>query len=296
MSTLPASEEIRTAAPAKLNLALRVLRKRPDGYHEIDSVFVPIDLSDEIAVTRGGAAGIRIRCDRDDVPCDARNTAWKAATALLGTDRPDPGVEIAITKRIPAGAGLGGGSSDAASVLRALFRLGAAPPPGETLAGVALRVGADVPFFLDPRPARVRGIGERIEPLEREPRASYAVAWPGVAVSTAWAYGALERTLTSPGGADTISRFLSGDWPFEGLSNDFEQVVGRRHPGILELKGRLLSLGARAATMSGSGSAVFGVFRDRAGAEAAARAVRSSGTWCEGADLWKGGAGPVDGR
>ena len=292
----PDFQEVCLAAPAKLNLALRVLRKRADGYHEIDSIFVPIDLCDEVVVARRGYPGIRIEWDRDDVPSGRRNTMWKAAVGLLDTEFPNPGVEITLTKRIPAGAGLGGGSSDAASVLLALGRLGARPGSGDTLARIAARVGSDVPFFLDPAPARVRGIGERIEPVAGDREASYVVAWPGIVVSSGWAYRALGRTLTSPGDADTIPRFLSGDWPFEGVSNDFEQVVGRTHPEIIELKGRLVALGAQAAAMSGSGSAVFGVFRDPEQARAAVRVVRDSGTWCQQAQPWRGEPITADGR
>ncbi|MGH7819034.1 MAG: 4-(cytidine 5'-diphospho)-2-C-methyl-D-erythritol kinase [Candidatus Binatia bacterium] len=290
MSTPHFAGEIALLAPAKINLILEVVGRRPDGYHDIDSIFLPVDLCDEVrvAVARGAGPGIEISCDDPAVPTDSRNTAWRAAEELYRRCGAIPRVRIDLRKRIPSGAGLGGGSSDAAAVLRALARLeGIAERSGEVLAAAGA-VGADVSFFLWCRPSRVRGAGEIIDPLPAFPSRRLAIAWPGFAVSTRSAYAELDRSLTSPKAADTMQRFLSGELNLREIHNDFEAIVGRSHPQIAELKTRFLSLGAEGAGLSGSGSAVFGIFRSRAEAEAAAGSIREQGFWAVSASTLNG--------
>jgi 4-diphosphocytidyl-2-C-methyl-D-erythritol kinase len=290
MSTREVST-LRILAPAKINWSLHVRGRRPDGYHDIESLFLPISLADEVTVAlEDGIAGtVRLRSDDPALPADSRNLAVRAVEEYYRGRGDRPGVAIELRKRIPAGSGLGGGSSDAAAVLRALSRFDGRPETGAELEGAARRVGADVPFFLCCRPARVTGIGERIEPLDGVPRHALVVAFPGFAVSTRLAYEELDRerdapstsstSLTSSWDAVTIQRFRSRDPDLAQIHNDFEEIVGRRHPQIAALKRRLALLGASGAAMSGSGSAVFGVFPDPREAEQAAETIRSEGVW-----------------
>ncbi len=277
---------MRLQAPAKVNLALAVVSRRSDGYHEIDSLFVPVNLCDEVRVSLspGARRDIEIRCNDPSVPVDSRNLAWRAVEEFYRGRSEAPSVVIELEKRIPAGAGLGGGSSDAAAVLRALARLEEIEARSEALLGAAARIGADVPFFLWCCPARVRGIGERIEPIPGFPRLWLAIVFPRTPISTRWAYAELDRSLTSPRAADRIRRFCSRDPDLTEIFNDFEGVVGTKYPGIPDLKAGLLALGAYAAGLSGSGSAVFGLFRDRAAAEQAVEMKRREGLWAVSAN------------
>lgn len=260
------------AAPAKINLFLRVVGRRADGYHELDSVFVPVSLADRLRVEMRGAAArsITLRCDGADVPSGERNLAWRAANGFLGEFGCDAEVLLDLHKRIPAGAGLGGGSSDAGAVLRmmaALTRIDDAPRLGR----VALGLGADVPFFLAPHAAHVGGIGERIAPLERCPRLWIVIAVPAVEVSTAEIFRALRREQWSgPAPAEHLRAIADGRITPAMLQNDLAAVAMTRCPQIARLKAALEAAGADAASMSGSGGAVFGLF---AGEEQAARAA-----------------------
>ncbi|MGH7855792.1 MAG: 4-(cytidine 5'-diphospho)-2-C-methyl-D-erythritol kinase, partial [Candidatus Binatia bacterium] len=206
MSTPSSAREVRLLAPAKINLVLEVVGRRPDGYHDIDSVFVPIDLCDEVRLSIAPHASfeIHLECDDPSLPSDRRNTAWRAVEEFFRNRARRPRVAVSLRKRIPAGSGLGGGSSDAAAVLRALARVEGVPERAPEVMEAALAVGADVPFFLWCRPARVRGIGERIEPLGSFPELSLAIVWPGFPISTRSAYEALDRSLTSRKSADTM--------------------------------------------------------------------------------------------
>ncbi len=263
-------------APAKVNLYLRVVGQRADGYHELDSVLVPVSLYDELALELRPSASrsVTIRCDRPDIPSDDRNLAARAARGFLEEFGIACEVFIELRKRIPAGAGLGGGSSDAAAVLRAmaaLFRIG----DRERLLELAVRIGADVPFFVDPRPARIAGIGERILPLEHLPRLDLVIAVPPIEVATATIFRALKRAQWSgPLNDADLSAFAAGELAPAMLVNDLEAVAAARHPEILRLKAILQYSGARAVAMSGSGGAVFGIFRNSAEAQHGAGLVR----------------------
>jgi 4-diphosphocytidyl-2-C-methyl-D-erythritol kinase len=282
-------------APAKINLFLRVVGRRADGYHELDSVFVPVSLCDQVRVeirlaTRSAVdTVIALRCDRDVIPTGAENLAWRAADAFLRefaaaphlpnrVQRPSH-VRIDLRKAIPAGAGLGGGSSDAGAVLRmmaALCRVDDAP----RLARVALALGADVPFFLSPHIAHVSGVGERIAPLEvvAYDRAPFSqtplcmvISVPPVEVSTAEVFQALKPAQWSgPAPAEHLRAIAAGGITPAMLQNDLAAVAMARYPEIAELKSALIAAGATAASMSGSGGAVFGIFPS---AEAAAQAA-----------------------
>jgi len=277
-------------APAKINLFLRVVGRRADGYHELDSVFVPVSLCDqvrvEIRVEAESAADtvIALACDRDDIPTGDKNLAWRAADAFLrefgATIHRPRHVAIDLRKEIPAGAGLGGGSSDAGAVLRMMAAL-CRVDDLTRLARVALALGADVPFFLSPHVAHVGGVGERIAPLDAAAPGDRSTLWkiplwmviavPPVEVSTAEVFRALlPEHWGGAAPADHLRAIASGQIAPAMLQNDLAAVAMARHPEIAELRSALVAAGAAGASMSGSGGAVFGIF---AGAQQAARAA-----------------------
>lgn len=280
----PSPAVLRAPAPAKVNLGLRVAARRPDGRHELESVFVPLDLRDEVSIEVSAAAepAVALEVGGEDagVPAGATNLAARAAAAFLDAVDRRLALRIRLTKRIPAAAGLGGGSSDAGAVLRALAaHLPDALAPG-ALAALALGLGADVPFFLDPRPAWVGGVGERVEPLPGVPALALLLANPGMPLSTAGVYrafDALHPTLTPRRGPSTL-RPLLGLWTEAAsrsaalaglLENDLEPAAIRLCPPVARLRDRLRAAGALAVGMSGSGPTVFGIFRNLAEAESA---------------------------
>jgi len=283
MTTMAATpRRLHWRSPAKVNLCLRVVGRRDDGYHLLDSVFVPIDLCDDITVTidgvaPGAARSITVRCDRDDVPADGANLVARAAGAVLAECGLGATLRFDIIKRIPPGTGLGGGSGNAATVLHGLIDALALDVDPARLAELAVRLGADVPFFLSGRPARVRGIGERVEPLAGLDALALVVAIPPVAVSTAWAFRTFAASGAIPANGDEAARLAAGAVPSaELLVNDLERVVLPAFPAVAELKSALRRAGATAAVMSGSGSAVAGLAESRAGAERLAAAVRAA--------------------
>ncbi|MBF6571414.1 MAG: 4-(cytidine 5'-diphospho)-2-C-methyl-D-erythritol kinase [Candidatus Binataceae bacterium] len=263
-------------APAKVNLYLRVTGRRIDGYHELDSLMVPLALYDQLAleVRSSKSPTVTIRCDHPEIPADDRNLAMRAARAFVEEFALAFDVSIDLRKRVPAGAGLGGGSSDAAAVLRAmasLFRIDSR----ERLSAMALQIGADVPFFIDPRPARITGIGERVAPIGNLPRIHLVIAVPPTEVATAKIFHALrpENWSGPVSEAEFQAIAIAGMAPGT-LVNDLESAAIAYCPEIARLKSLLIEAGARASAMSGSGGAVFGIFPDPAGASAAAQYVR----------------------
>jgi 4-diphosphocytidyl-2-C-methyl-D-erythritol kinase len=278
--TLPSSSVLaRWRSPAKVNLCLRVVGRRPDGYHLLDSIFVPVDLCDHLTLAiddagPGRAAAIDVRCDHPGVPNGDDNLAARAVRALLVDRGWGARVRCEIAKTIPPGTGLGGGSANAATVLLAMNALlGLAVPPAR-LREIAIGLGADVPFFLAGGPARVRGIGEDVEPIAGWPDLRLVIAIPPVAVETRWAF----RTFAEHGrgcAGTEAARLAAGAAPDQGLLvNDLEQVVLPAFPAIAALKERMLRTGAAAAVMSGSGSAVVGLASSAGAAEDIAAALR----------------------
>lgn len=291
-------------APAKINLGLRVCDRRPDGYHLIESLFVPLELADRLYVEVRGREGapeavslaVSGEC-ANGVPSGPTNLVARAARAFLeAAGRADLRLGIRLEKRIPAEAGLGGGSSDAGAVLRALSALlpGAVAPAA--LAAAALRLGADVPFFLDPRPAIVRGIGERIEPVAEMAALGLLLVHPGAGLSTAAVYAAfdaLDGALTPRSPGPTVGPpggRLAPDALAALLENDLEPAAVRLCPALVSLRRRIAAAGALAVGMSGSGPTLFGVFADEAAAGRAAEQMgeqigRGDGP-TEGRNLW----------
>lgn len=267
-------------AHAKVNLDLRVLGVRPDGYHELRTVFQSISLHDTLTCAdRPGPFTITCRDAR--VPTDAGNLVWKAAAALwtaLGRPGSVSDTAIHIDKRIPVEAGLGGGSADAAAALYALARLwGGAPLT--LLREVAAGVGADVPFFLSGGTALGLGRGEEIYPLVDLPPHSVVIVRPPFGVSTAEAYAWYDEDRAAGLRENRELQLLPVPWPSRAaqMINDLEPPVMRRHQEIGALSHQLRELGATAAAMSGSGSAVFGLFRSRPAAERAVKPLSRNG-------------------
>ena len=263
---------MRLFAPAKVNLCLRITGRRDDGYHLVDSLMVPISLGDEVEVIRSeGAPGcVTVRADDPAVPLGEENIVHRAARAFQNrTGRREP-VTVSIRKRIPMGAGLGGGSTDAAATLRGMNDLLDVGLPDQELEELALTVGADVPFFVRGVAARARGIGERLTPAGSLPRLWMVVLFPGFPVSTAWVYRNFRFKLTKPTNNNNLFEKL--DTPEEVaqvMVNDLETVTVSRYPRIARLKDRLNASGAISSLMSGSGSAVFGLFAGEADASKA---------------------------
>ena len=248
---------------AKINLDLRVLGTRADGYHDLRTIFQSLALFDKVTVTtRRGP--IAITCDDVDVPTDRRNLVWKAASLLhrVSTGRTsDPrGITIDLRKRIPAQAGLGGGSADAAVTLLALNKLWKLNFDRTTLSRLGARIGADVPFFLVGGTALGLGRGDDIYPLADLPTTHVVILRPGFGVSSADAYAWFDEERR--GRRAPAPRLTPPGWPAWAatLRNDLESPVIKHHPAIGRIRQSLLDAGAAVAAMSGSGSAVFGLF------------------------------------
>lgn len=273
-------------APAKVNLGLLITGRRDDGYHLLDSTFVPLDLGDDVRVSAAeGAAQVSIAVEVDpasgmsaaEIPTGLENLASQAASSFLQRAGIEAEISIELTKRVPAGGGLGGGSSDAAAVLRGLDELYPGALSAAALAELALGLGADVPFFLDPAPSRVTGVGEAIEPLRGVPSFALVLANPGIFLATSEVFGAWDQAfaaLTPPGPRPTMPPAFGPGFDVSALSgwlwNDLEAPAVRLCPPIKVLQERLTSLGALAVGMSGSGATAFGVFASFGEAEAVA--------------------------
>jgi 4-diphosphocytidyl-2-C-methyl-D-erythritol kinase len=273
IQTLP----IQSLAPAKLNLGLRVLGRRADGYHELASVFVPLDLADtlelELAPAAEASVSLVLAGESAGVPADASNLAVRAASGFLAEAGLALALRLRVTKRIPVAGGLGGGSSDAAAVLRALASRFPDALSAPALARLALRLGADVPFFLAPAPARVGGIGELRSPLAGLPALAFALVNPGMPLSTASVFAAYDASPRPARRAFDLELGLD-------LGNDLEPAAEKLCPAIGPLRERLLALGARTVALSGSGPTLFGIFPDAAAAgRALAEAALPAPIW-----------------
>lgn len=249
---------------AKINLDLRILGTRADGYHDLKTVFQSLALFDTVTVTarRGPLA---ILCDEPDIPTDRRNLVWKAASLLhrtvTGKSTAPSGITIELRKRVPSEAGLGGGSSNAAMTLLALNTLWKLDLDLATLTRIGARLGADVPFFLHGGTALGLGRGDDIYPLADMPPVHVVILRPGFGVATADAYGWFDEESRRVA-KEPAPRSLPPGWPAWSatLRNDLEVPVVRHHPAIGRIRQSLLDAGAAFAAMSGSGSAVFGLF------------------------------------
>jgi 4-diphosphocytidyl-2-C-methyl-D-erythritol kinase len=274
------TRSVRLPAYAKLNLGLRVLYKRPDGYHELRTVFQTISLADrlEVAFTRGRTTRIRI----DGTPEIKDNLVERAALLVMESLSIHGDVHFILKKNIPSGAGLGGGSSDAAAVLLALPILAGKGLPSGRLQAIAAQLGSDVPFFLHGGTALGLGRGEELYPLPDVPAARGLLVLSGVHSSTVEAYLDLSSRLTSIPLQNKLNSFQREVWrgcadgriKGSGVAvddNDFEAVVFNRHPELGKIKEQLQRYGAKPAAMTGSGSAIFGIFAKPAQLKRAAK-------------------------
>ena len=269
-------------SPAKINLFLHVTGKRADGFHELVSLMCPVSLYDEIDLEIGGSA-VRVSCDHPHVPENETNLARRAAEDFIreaGADCRIGGAAIRIKKRIPIGAGLGGGSSNAAEMLCALNRLGGFPFSESELMKIGRGIGADVPFFVAGKPAVASGIGERLVSFPQLKPYKVLLVDPGDFVSTAEVYKNLDLGLTNcekqlKGIPLKHQAFDPAGW----LCNDLESVTFPRWPQVARAKSLLMEQGAAGALMTGSGSTVFGLFQDGGLALKAGRHLSVTTSW-----------------
>jgi 4-diphosphocytidyl-2-C-methyl-D-erythritol kinase len=266
------SRTLQLLAPAKVNFRLDVLRRRPDGYHDLRMLMQRIGLCDELEISLRDTPGISVRCDGADLPVDDGNLVWRAAAAMLARTDQQTGVDIRLTKNIPVAAGLGGGSSDAATTLCGLNQLLDLGLDNTELMRIGVTLGADVPFFVSGNPAIATGIGDVLTPVEGIPTIWLLLVNPGIHVSTAWVYQNLQLT-TDKVAAKIPVLYKSADDLCAILANDLEAVTLKKFPVILEIKEQLMAAGAHGALMSGSGPTVFAIFSDESSARRAAETI-----------------------
>lgn len=255
-------------APAKINLALHITGKRPDGFHTLKTVMQSVSLCDIVTVEKtDGEKGIEISCTDKSIPTDGRNIVFKAAEAFFNrTNIPNRGIKIHIEKHIPSEAGLGGGSSDGAAVFAALNRLYGEPLTEEELCSLSAGVGADIPFCIKGGTVLCEGIGEILTPIKPLPDSYIVIGKGEKGVSTKEAYNAIDRLPESKDcGFDTALFEGSIEEIAGSCFNVFEQVSGNDE--IIGIKEAMVDCGALCSVMSGSGSAVFGIFTDEEKAE-----------------------------
>lgn len=264
---------LRLQSPAKVNLRLEILKKREDGYHEIRTLFQKIDLCDTIHFSLKREKGIVITTNQPRLSVNRNNLVYKAAQALFSRSDYQGGISIHIDKKIPLGAGLGGGSSNAATTAKALNHLLGAGLSREEMMAMGVQIGADVPFFFLDGGALATGIGERLEKVDLPPL-WYVLIYPNFEVSTRWAYQNFR--LTKRIFHLKIQEFLATP---EGISkilmNDLEGVVSKKFPQIARMKETLTSAGAIGSLMTGSGPTVFGIFSDKGDALRAYKKIKN---------------------
>jgi 4-diphosphocytidyl-2-C-methyl-D-erythritol kinase len=270
---------VRILSPAKINLFLRITGRRADGYHNLLSLMCRVGLFDEIRL-RPATSPVRLKCSDPSLPRGESNLAVRAAVSFFEALGRAEGVEITLKKRIPVSAGLGGGSSIAASVLMGLNHANGHPFSRSQLQRLGRRLGADVPFFICETPALASGIGDILEPCPNLPMFHIILICPPFAVSTAEVYRQLNLRLTNCPKQLTKARFKKeGFDPGRHLCNDLESVTEVLHPEIAALKRRLLGYGALGALMTGSGGSVFGLFGDADHARRAAGSLEMPAGW-----------------
>jgi 4-diphosphocytidyl-2-C-methyl-D-erythritol kinase len=260
-------DRVLVVVAGKVNLFLRVVDSCASGYHLIETLYHSIDLRDEVLMSRNDG-GIRLEIEAggiEGIPEGEENLVWRTAERFFREMGREPCVDLTLRKGIPAGAGLGGGSADAAATLQGLNLLFRSPVPEALIYHVAGELGADVPFLLYGGSALAWGRGDRLVPVDTLPPLHVGVCYPRVQISSAWAYGQLdaEGEVRYPG-ASIISfdRLGRENWVLSHLQNDFERVIFPLHPRLREIKEAFRDLGAEGSLLAGSGSAVFGIFRD----------------------------------
>lgn len=242
-------------------MGLRITGVRPDGYHTLQTVYQELSLADRITLDPADS-GWTLTSSGEEIPRGKENLAVKAYRVLKDLFPRLGGARIDLQKRIPVGAGLGGGSSNAATVLKGLnelYRLGLSP---DRLEKIASRLGADVPFFIRGGTQYAEGTGDELEPAVLPPMGAIVLVVPPVRISTRWAYSQIRKALSGERNRGNFARYLKAPPSWEFFENDFESLVFPAYPEIGAIKGQLLQMGAVFASLSGSGSTVFGIFRD----------------------------------
>ena len=257
-------------APAKINLSLKILSRRSDGFHEVETFIAPISLCDEIEIGTSDSKEIELHCDDPSVPTGNDNLIVRAAKSFFAATKLKPAVSIDLKKKIPHGAGLGGGSSDAASTLLALDGLFDTKLPREALAKIAETIGSDVPFFIFQSPALCKGRGELITSLKVKQKLSILLLKPAFGVSTAWAYSHWQHSREIP-----AVRYQAQEFAGQIFVNDLERPAFEKFAFLAQLKMWLLKQAeVDVALMSGSGSTMFAVLRQNADVDLLAKRAR----------------------
>ena len=254
-------------APAKINLSLRILRRREDGFHEIDTIMAPISIFDTLEIERRESGGLNFTCSDTSLPIDGSNLVVRAVDEFCGSFGFEPHLKIHLKKEIPHGAGLGGGSSDAATTLIALNLLFQTELPIEELVRIAASIGSDIPFFLYQSAARCRGRGELVEPAPLARQLPLFLIKPSFGVPTPWAYQNWRDSIEIPGVLYGPQNLAFGE-----VVNDLERPVFQKYLQLAHLKNWLLGQDeVAAALMSGSGSTVFAILKSKSEGEALAQ-------------------------
>jgi 4-diphosphocytidyl-2-C-methyl-D-erythritol kinase len=266
-------------APAKVNLSLRVLRRREDGFHEIESLMCPVSIFDTLDITRRDEAGLEFVCDDPSLPTGDDNLVVRAAKLFCVRNGFEPHVRISLTKRIPHGAGLGGGSSDAATTLLGLDQLFETGLSREVLSAMAAELGSDIPFFIYQSAAIIRGRGEFVEPVPFSQRLPLLLIKPPFGVPTPWAYQRWRDSHEIPS-----VRYAAQEFEWGMLVNDLERPVFEKYVFLADVKSWLLEQPEVAgALMSGSGATVFAVLKTKESADALGERIAAE----FGANLWR---------
>ena len=263
---------MRCLAPAKINLSLHVLRKRPDGYHDLASVMQQISIYDELIYSLR-PKGIVLQCPGTDLPTNQDNLIYRAAQSIFSYAGYKAGVEIILNKKIPSAAGLGGGSSDAATTLMALNDLCSLSLDKTDLMKLGAKLGADVPFFIFATSAFATGIGDKLQTMSDMPRINMVLINPAFSLSTKTVYENLNLTLTKKKNNYSIPRFYALGDVIRELHNDLESVSIQMHPELDDFKQMLMNEGALGTLMSGSGPTLFGIYADERSAKDARDAI-----------------------
>ncbi|HEV2394270.1 MAG TPA: 4-(cytidine 5'-diphospho)-2-C-methyl-D-erythritol kinase [Verrucomicrobiae bacterium] len=272
----PLLKTLEKASPCKVNLLLNILGKRPDGFHELETVLHPVRIFDQLSFQRGGA-GIRLTCAQPGLPTDSRNLVYRAAALFFDAAKINEGVSIRLAKQIPLAAGLGGGSGNAAITLLSLNELFGHPLAQADLERLAASLGSDIPFFLQDKPALGAGRGEKVQPLDwfvALRSAAFLLVHPGFGIATAWAYKELSRFPTAlngrPGRAQQLISLLQGETLQSAgaqLYNSLEAPALEKYPLLWLFQEFLRGHGVAGTLMSGSGSTVFALVQSLSAAE-----------------------------
>ena len=254
---------------SKVNIGLRVLNQRDDGYHNICTIFQELNFGDSIYIEKRGS-DCKIISNVNWIPTDKSNICFKAYNEIKKEFSSVEGLHIKIDKKIPIGSGLGGGSANAAAVLKGINKIYKLKATESKLEQIGRKIGADVPFFIRGKTQLGEGVGYKLTQLYKTIIGTYLLVIPKISISTKWAYSVIKNKLNDQNKKAKFSSFFNGDYSsLQIFENDFEQIVIPAYPEIGAIKSKLLNLGARFASLSGSGSTVYGVYDDEASAKEA---------------------------